>query len=263
MADRTRLLVRVDDAGSSWASNMGCLRACTDGIARSVEVMMPGAWVRHAAALFNDRPEIDIGIHLTLIAEWEAVTWRPLTHAPSLVGEDGAFLPLLMPRSGDDRPCLLHRPWSLDEVAAELRAQVELGCAMFAGVSHVSSHMVAHLAQVDPRLGPVVADLCAEFGLRDDPLGDGMHRIAGYPKYPLDPGARVAAFIEALQGLGPGPSIFVDHPAVASAELDAMGHPGYGDVAPDRVACLETLTSPELRAAIDRMGIELIAYREL
>lgn len=61
-----QLLVRADDAGSSWSSNVGCLRACTEGIARSVEVMMPGAWTSHAAEILNNHPEVDVGIHLTL-----------------------------------------------------------------------------------------------------------------------------------------------------------------------------------------------------
>lgn len=93
-----RLIVRVDDAGFSWAANIGCLRACTDGIARSVEVMMPCAWTAHAAQLFGAHPQIDIGIHLTLTSEWDAVKWRPLTQATSLTDAQGSFLPLLMAR---------------------------------------------------------------------------------------------------------------------------------------------------------------------
>jgi len=101
-----RLLVRADDAGSSWSSNVGCLRACTEGIARSVEVMMPCAWTSHAAEILNNQPKIDVGIHLTLTSEWDAVKWRPLTQAKSLTDDLGNFLPLLTPRDGDRRPCL-------------------------------------------------------------------------------------------------------------------------------------------------------------
>lgn len=263
MADDIRLLVRADDAGSAWAANIGCLRACTDGIARSVEVMMPCAWVPHAAKLLAAHPEVDIGLHLTLTSEWDAVKWRPLTTAPSLVDETGSFLPLLRPRPGDSRRSLVESAWDIDEVAAELRAQIALGRKLFPQASHVSAHMVRHLRDVDPRLEEIVAHLCAEFGLKDDAFGHGLPRIIGYPPQPRATEPRVASFIAALHELSPGTYIFIDHPAVDSPEMAVTGHPGYTDVQQDRLTCLETLTHPDLRAAIDRLGIELISYRDL
>ncbi|MEM9341716.1 MAG: ChbG/HpnK family deacetylase [Pseudomonadota bacterium] len=258
-----RLLVRADDAGSSWSSNMGCLRACTHGIARSVEVMVPCPWVAHAATILNAHPEIDVGIHLTLTSEWDAVKWRPLTAAPSLTDDAGNFLPLVMQRDGDPRRSLAEADWSIDEIAAELRAQIALGVRMFQGVSHISSHMVAHFKALDPRIGDVITELCAEFGLADDAFGHGLPRIEGYPKVPRDTAARTSAFIQQIADLPEGTHIFIDHPAVDSAELRATGHAGYEDVAADRVSCLETLTSPDLQRQIERLGIELISYKDL
>lgn len=258
-----RLLVRADDAGSSWSSNVGCLRACTDGIARSVEVMMPCGWTTHAAEILNNHPEIDVGIHLTLTSEWNAVKWRPLTQARSLTDNMGNFLPLLTPRKGDIRPSLQNSDWSLDEIASEFRAQVSLGIAEFQHASHVSSHMLKHFKDFDARLGDVISELCEEFGLKDDAFGHGLPRIEGYPKFPRDTDKRVEAFARQLDELEAGTYIFIDHPAVVSQELGVTGHHGYEDVAQDRVTCLETLTSPLLRERIEQIGIELISYRDL
>jgi len=258
-----RLLVRVDDAGSSWSSNVGCLRACTEGIAQSVEVMMPCAWTSHAAEILTDHPEVDVGIHLTLTSEWDAVKWRPLTYAPSLTDENGNFLPLLLPREGDGRPCLADADWSFEEIANEFRAQVSLGVAKFRNASHVSSHMLTHFRDFDARLGDVVSDLCHEFGLKDDAFGHGLPRIEGYPKFPRDSEKRIEAFAQGLHDLEAGTYIFVDHPAVPSPELSATGHDGYEDVDADRITCLETLTSPVIRNKIEELGIVLISYREL
>ncbi|MEL6607403.1 MAG: ChbG/HpnK family deacetylase [Pseudomonadota bacterium] len=263
MNRKIRLLVRADDAGSSWSSNVGCLRACTEGIARSVEVMMPCPWTAHAATTLNGHPEIDVGVHLTLTSEWDAVKWRPISQAESIVDETGSFLPLLMRRQGDSRPCLADTDWSLDEIANEFRAQIMLARLMFQGVSHVSSHMLTHFKEFDARLGAVIYDLCEEFGLADDAFGHGLSRIEGYPKVPRDTGRRVEAFVQQLNELHSGTYIFIDHPAVMSSELRAMGHNGYEDVADDRVTCLETLTSAEVRECIDQLGIELISYRDL
>lgn len=258
-----RLLTRVDDAGSSSASNIGCYLAASQGIARSVEVMMPCAWVTHAADLFNDAPQIDIGLHLTLSSEWQAVKWRPLTAAPSLTGPDGNFLPLLIARDGDARPALQSADWRLEEIAAELRAQIALGVATFRQASHVSGHMIRQMADFAPEVGEVVAALCAEFGLLPPELGSSLPFFAPYPAHPRDGAARAATLIERLRGLGPGDHLTLDHPAAASAELSATGHAGYEDVAADRVGCLAAWTNPAVRAEIDRLGIALIGYRDL
>lgn len=245
------------------SSNLGCLNACTQGIAKSIEVMMPGAWVSQAARLYNAYPEIDIGIHLTLTSEWDNVKWRPLTQAPSLTDENGNFLPKIAPSAEDQRPNLRQADWSFDEIADEFRAQITLGLAMFNHVSHVSSHMLKHFKDFDPRLGELITNLCHEFDLADDAFGHGLPRIEGYPKFPRDTRHRVEAFTKQLAELNPGTYIFIDHPAVASQELDAIGHTGYEDVAADRTTCLETLVNSNLRASIDELGIELISYRDL
>lgn len=263
MSPDIRLLVRADDAGSSFSSNVGCFLACTDGIARSVEIMMPCPWVSHAATLFNERPEIDIGIHLTLTSEWDAVKWRPLTHAPSLTDDNGFFLPLVMPRGDDDRPCLANANWSIDEIVNEFSAQMSLGISMFGSASHISSHMLRHFKDFDPKLGDVIADLCAKFGLKDDAFGYGLPRLEGYPKLPRDADHRTAAFVDQIAELEAGTYIFIDHPAVASAELDATGHEGYEDVAEDRRSCLDTLRSNRLMQRINDLSIELISYKDL
>lgn len=225
--------------------------------------MMPCAWVCHATSLLGAKSAIDVGVHLTLTSEWDAVKWRPLTHAPSLVDEAGFFLPLVMPREGDDRPCLAEVDWSLEEIASEFNAQIALCTAMFRNVSHVSSHMLKHFNDFDPRVGKVIADLCTEFDLKDDAFGHGLPRIEGYPKYPRDTGQRIEAFAEQLANLDTGTYIFIDHPAEASPELSLTGHTGYEDVAADRVTCLEALTSDEISRCIEELGIELISYRDL
>lgn len=264
MAQKTRLLVRADDAGSCWACNLGCLTASTEGIARSVEVMMPCGWVTHAAELFARQPDIDIGIHLTLTSEWDAIKWRPLTASKSLVDETGHFPPLLTPRPGDGRRSLQDCDWRLEEIAAELDAQIQLGLRLFPQASHVSAHMAAGFSSFDQRVGQAVADLCQRYGLMEDPFAHGLPRFPGYPKHPCTVQARVTAFAEGLAHLEPGQTyIFIDHPAADSPDLTDMGHEGYEDVRDDRVSCLATLTDPVVLQAIEDRQIELISYRDL
>lgn len=224
---------------------------------------MPGAWTSHAAEVLNAQPDIDVGIHLTLTSEWDRVKWRPLTQANGLVDRHGNFLPMLTPRGDSGAQCLASANWSIDEIANEFRAQVSLGVRMFRNASHISSHMLRHFSDFDAQLGDIIAELCHEFGLKDDAFGHGLPRIEGYPKFPRDTEVRIDAFARQLEALEAGTYIFIDHPAVASPELSAMGHHGYDDVAEDRTTCLETLTSSKLRACIADLSISLISYRDL
>ena len=52
----------------------------------SAGLMVPCPWARDAAAAYRGE---DVGVHLTLNAEWERFRWGPITHAPSLLDGDG------------------------------------------------------------------------------------------------------------------------------------------------------------------------------
>lgn len=134
---------------------------------------------------------------------------------------------------------------------------------MFPHASHISSHMLRHFRDFDPKVGEVVADLCKDYGLKDDPFGYGLPRFEGYPKFPRDARFRITAFLDQLAELSSGTYIFIDHPAVKSVELAATGHLGYEDVMVDRVACLDTLTSDVIKKRIDDLNVQLISYANL
>ncbi len=263
MTKDVKLLVRADDAGASWSGTMGCHLACRDGIARSVEVMMPGAWVALAADLLNPLAHVDVGVHLTLSSEWDAIRWRPLTTAPSLVGADGYFHPLVLTRIGDTRKSLQAQPWELAEIEAEFRAQIEHGLQMFERVTHVSGHMIIDFAQLAPEVGALVEGLAQEYGLLNDPLGRTVSEFSGYAREPFDPVMRRQSFVKRLRGLSPGVHGFVDHPAVANEELSALGNSRAVSVAEDRTSCLAVMTDPLLRDEIAALGIEVIGYGDL
>lgn len=116
-----RLLVRADDMGAAHEINTACLESYRNGIARSVEVIVPGPWFLEAARLLASAPDLDVGVHLCLTSEWENVKWRPLTQAPSLVDRDGYFYPTTRQRA--DFPAgtgFLDAKPKLDEVEREL-----------------------------------------------------------------------------------------------------------------------------------------------
>src|SRR5690349_20351792 len=85
-ADSRLLIINCDDLGSSHAANLGCYGALRDGFATSSTLMVPCPWAQEAAARYQGE---DVGVHLTLNAEWDLYRWGPITRAPSLHDGDG------------------------------------------------------------------------------------------------------------------------------------------------------------------------------
>ena len=138
--DARLLIVNCDDLGSSRSANVAVYQALRDGMATSASLMVPCPWARDAAAMYRGE---DVGVHLTLNAEWERYRWGPTTHSPSLLDGDGGF-----PRTLDD-------VWDhadLDEVRKECRTQIERAIYWGFDASHLDSHMgtlIEHESEID------------------------------------------------------------------------------------------------------------------
>jgi len=256
-----RLIVRGDDMGSSQASNEAAIRCFRDGAMRDVELMAVGPWFPEAARLLRENPGLDVGLHLTLTSEWDNVKWRPLTTAPSLVGKDGYFHPMIWPHPhyGKER-ALKEQPWKLEEIERELRAQIELTKREVPHLSHLSDHM--GFQALGPDVVALVARLAGEHGLDIDPEAQGVKWV-GWDGKPETPSQKVESFVRVLEGLGRGTWIFVDHPALDTPEMRAVGHVGYENVAVDRQGVTEAWTSPAAKDVVRRRAIELIGYKDL
>jgi chitin disaccharide deacetylase len=254
------LLVRGDDMGVAQAVNEACIASYRNGIVRSVEVIVPGAWFPDAVQLLKENPGLDVGVHLTLTSEWDRCKWRPLTAAPSLVDARGFFRPMTRQRSDfpPDTGFLEAGP-RFEEVERELRAQIELAKRNIANVTHVSAHMGT--AVCTPELRALVERLCAEYGLkyRDEQIqyarGFGGSQKSGEEKE--------RDLVKLIEGLQPGRWLIIEHPAYDTPEVRAMGHRGYENVAEDREGVTRAFTSPKVMEAIRRRGIRLIGYGDL
>ncbi len=260
-AGEIRLLVRADDLATSHAANEACVRSFKDGIARSVEVVVPGPWYPEAVALLKENPGYDAGVHLCLTSEWERVKWRPLTAGPSLVDARGFFFPMVRQRK-DFPPGtgFLDAKPKAEEVERELRAQIARAKADIPQLSHLSDHMGA--AGSTPEFKEIVRKLSAEFGLPVEARGaKGFNGFGGGPRAtPEEKEARLAANLETL---GPGTWMFVEHPGADVPEMRAQGHLGYETVAIDREGVTRALTSPKVMAIVKARGIRLVGYAEV
>jgi predicted glycoside hydrolase/deacetylase ChbG (UPF0249 family) len=256
--DAIRVLVRGDDMGVAEAINDACIKSYRAGVVRSVEVIVPGGWFLDAAKLLKENPALDAGAHLCLTSEWDRCKWRPLTHAPSLVDADGYFYaatkqrPDLPPHSGllDEKP-------KLDEVEAELKAQIELARRHIPQLSHVSAHM--YTVRSSPEIEAIARRLAKQFGLRFD--DDGMTR-SGYwgGSDSVDHEKRLVIRLETLT---PGTHLIITHPGLDTPELRGFGNNGSWEVAQERAATTAALTSSAAKDVIAKRHIKLISYLDL
>src|SRR5688572_24307126 len=83
-----RLVISSDDLGMSESVNRGIRKACDRGVLTSTNLMVPCPWFEHGAQLLRGA-DVDLGVHLTLTAEWDFYKWRPLTNGPGLRNADG------------------------------------------------------------------------------------------------------------------------------------------------------------------------------
>ena len=259
---KIRIIFRADDIGSSHTANLACIDAYKNGVARSVEIMVPCPWFLEAVKMLKEVPGYDVGVHLTMTSEWENIKWGPITNAPSLVDENGYFFPTYWPndRFPSERT-FTGNDWEIKEVEQELRAQVEMAMKHLPGrISHMGIHMGGTSA--DPKIAEVHAMLANEYGLLTSLAPYNVKYFNGFN------GARLGEemilnLIQALEEVGPGDYLFIEHPGYDTREMQAIGHDGYYYVAQNRDGVTRAWTDPGVMEVIERRGIELISYADI
>jgi hypothetical protein len=236
------------------------------------------------AALCRERPDVDLGVHLTVTCEYHSYRWGPISTrdgASGLLDREG-YLPL--------DPGTVAAQASTEAVQAECRAQLQQAEAAGIDVTHIDSHQLSMLHRrfvggyaqlalenrlpllflrldqagwlslsqaiglgLDAAAAATIVDLAGVLLTQGVPLLDGATML------PLDqPAHRVDQARQALASLPVGLTHFVFHPAQDTPELRAIA-PDW----PSRVADYEAFTSRELRDWVRRSGIQVIGYRAL
>lgn len=274
-ADARVLIVHADDVGASHASNVAAFECMERGSLSCASTLVPAPWFAETAALCKRHPGADMGIHLTLTAEYEMYRWRSLTGHPSLHAPDGG-----MWRSVPEAA----RSIDPDVAREELRAQVRLALDMGIDVTHVDTHMGTVM---QPKYLPAYVDVALEFRLPIFFIRPSERRLASLgeaaPLYaeqtrrledagvPLldnvivqtlsevEPEDKERQFKEWFANLRPGLTHFLCHPAAPGDELDAMAprdcrHRGRE---------YELFRTPMMREWAESHGVRIIGYREI
>src|SRR5690242_8273463 len=115
-ADAKLLILHGDDLGVAHSVNAASLDALSRGAITSASIMMPTPWVSEVAAYARTHPNADLGLHLTLTAEWQTYKWGSVAskdRVQSLLDSAGNFPSDVPPVVARAKPT---------EVALELQA---------------------------------------------------------------------------------------------------------------------------------------------
>lgn len=267
-ASAQELVLRIDDMGALHSVNKACIESYRNGIAQSVEVLCVGPWFPEAVKMLLENPGLDAGVHLAITSEWENVKWKPLTDCPSLVDDNGYFLPMMWPNPAYPGLSVLERLDSINmqELEREFRAQIELAIKNIPQLTHISGHMFSTM--FNKEVNELTRRLAAEYGLICTDVMEGAatygFEMTGYTGESATSEDKINSFIRSLESMQSGKRYyFIDHPAYNDCEMQTVYHIGYDNVAVDRQGVTDCLCSEKVKEAIGRLGIRLIPISAL
>jgi len=268
--DTKLLIVHADDLGMAHTVNAASMAALETGLVNSASIMIPCPWLPEVLSYARKHPDADLGLHLTLTAEWASLRWGPVlpeNRVGTLLDSHG-YLHLTESEAAarmDPR-----------EAEAEVRAQVARAKAAGIRPTHLDSHMgtlyqtkalfealmrVAREEKLPARISraharqPHIAAVLTP----DDIVID--HIISIGTDVKVDHWADwYAAEIRKLQ---PGVSEVIVHLAYDDAEMRAIAvdHPAWGSAWRQRD--FDFFTSERFRTILRENDIKLVTWREL
>ncbi len=233
------IVVHVDDMGMCAAANEGALRALA-GSATCGSIMVPCPAFEQIARIAHERPELDLGVHLTLNAEYESYRWGPVCDDVSgLVSPDGGMWRTTVETVENA---------SAEQVERELRGQIDRALEAGIDVTHLDSHMGTvfdiKFIEVYLRLARDYCLPCFIPRVRRELLEargllEGLERYVelleaaesdGLPIFDhfdsnslqFEPGSGAEHNRSRVRGFGPGLCYLITHCAAGGAELEAI-----------------------------------------
>ncbi len=272
------VIIHTDDIGMCHASVQAFKDLWKFGTITSGAVMVPCPWFPAVAQMCRANPEMDMGVHATLNAEWESYRWGPVsTRDPEsgLLDANGYFNQWHQAVYDNAKP---------EAVEHEVNAQIDRALAAGIDVTHVDSHMGTImnpkfiqsyiqaaasrlLPNMLPRMdatGMEMVGMNADERQAYEPIMQqlenmGVPMLEGLVSMPLDePNGQMETAKNLLSNLPIGITHFILHPSIDTAELRS--------IAPDwesRVSNYNTFMSDELKNFIEGEDIKLIGYRQI
>jgi predicted glycoside hydrolase/deacetylase ChbG (UPF0249 family) len=261
--DARVLIINADDFGMYSSINTAVVRSIEDGIASSCSIMPPCPGAPEALRLLQARRHIPFGVHLTLVCDFSAYLWGPVSpreKVPSLLDDAGHLF------TTATKARLLAKA-RIEHVELELRSQIDMVLATGLMPTHLDWHALADGGRDD--IFALGLALAQEYGLAArvwlEP-GRQVARRRGLPavdhdfldSFNLDVTTKQRRYLELLHELPAGLTEWAVHPGLADAEARAID-PGWQV----RHSDLDFLISSEAQEVVSREGIVIIGYGDI
>lgn len=272
------VIIHVDDVGMCHASVQAYKDLWEFGTITSGAVMVSCSWFLAAAEMARQNPQMDLGVHATLNAEWDTYRWEPLSTrdpASGLIDTQGYFHRTVE---------AVVQSATVEAVGAELNLQVEHALSAGIDVTHIDSHMgtildpkfvqsylQAGASRLIPNMLPRASAKGFDMvGVDEQALGmftpildqlenQGLPMLDGLFAMPLEhDNDHIGAAKRLLSEVPVGITHFLFHPSIDTPELRA--------ICPDwkaRVANYNAFISQEIKNFIKNEGIQMIGYRAI
>jgi chitin disaccharide deacetylase len=279
-ADSRLLIIHADDLGVAHSKNSAGISAWEKGGINSASIMVPTPWFPDIADYARKNSEFDLGIHLTLTAEWQFYKWNgvlPSNEISSLVNNHDYFYATVAEVVEYADP---------SEVEKEIRAQIDRAIDFGIKPTHLDSHMgtlfahpkffEAYLKAGQEYKIPVMVPLNwienAMFSDNEENR-EIMRQADEYPVHvkqvimllPETPESEwVNAYDQAIRSLEPGLNVMLIHPAYDNAEMKAItiNHHHFFD-AVWRQRDYDYVVSRRFRNLLEKENIQLVTWREI
>jgi hypothetical protein len=270
--DAILLIVHADDLGLAQSVNSASVAAFGNGGITSGSLLVPCPWTNDFARMYREHPGMDVGIHITLNAEWEYYRWGgvlPATEIPSLLDGSGYLHPTVEEVARHADPA---------EVEREVRAQIERALSLGIEPTHLDTHMGSIGAK--PELFGIYLKLGKEYGLplllprfwimqlpesQREALAGEVVPLDGLFMLNADPGPSgwEDAYEGMLDRMTPGLNQLIVHLAYDNAEMQAVAvnHPDFGSAWRQRD--LDFVSGEAFRKMIRDRGIHLVTWKQI
>jgi len=268
--DARLLILHADDLGVAHSVNEASFRALSSNSISSASIMVPCPWLLEVARFARENPEYDLGLHLTLTAEWQEYKWNGVSSSsdiPSLLNEHG----FMHNNTGDVRDRA-----NPEEVRREIQAQIDVARKLGIRPTHLDSHMGALFetpdlfrvyveSGIDNKIPVFVPHQALALLPGDSPLTKSIITVEYLGS--ASPGISAAdwekQYVDLLDNCKPGLNKIIVHLGFNDDELQAVtiNHTDFG--AEWRSLDLQTVESPSFKKALNDRGIQLVTYREI
>ena len=292
--DAKLLIIHGDDIGVSHSVNIASFDGYKNNAINSGSAMIPSPWIKEVAAFHKKNPNYDIGLHLTLTAEWKNYKWDGVSSSneiTSLLNTDFEFY---------DNTSDVNKNADPEEVRKELQAQIDFSRQIGLNPTHIDTHMGA--LAVNKKLWRVYIEVghknklvsmvtkTRALNLFDDEFPMPDYIVPVNDIYMLYPGADRTFLEESfgedlassvivediykyddwyelysnkIKSLKPGLNVFLLHLGYNNEELKAVtiDHPEYGSLW--RQLDYDVFNSKEIKQLLKKENIKLVTWGEI